>query len=439
MSVNRAGIFIGLVGENKIKLQTRSFELKNLIITFYTLFIFVYFFAGVSSRSTNAILLLLTLMWYVLTFVLDFNTFLKVFNSFFWLFYLFFLAFITVFSLLLFSPPEEIYKAIGQYLIFFLPFTVFLYYREVEDKQYIRMLTVGLIIAITVIIFMALSFYSRHEENVARALASNPYRYGKIAIGGGYGLAYACLIIFILCLDWLLKRHIRKLVFNIFLILLAVLSLMVVVETKSTITLITLVFGTGAVIFLNLIKKRRSPVAIILTSVLLIGMAVFLIYSKDIGTYIAQSTAGAKDIVIKRFHEIGVTLSGDATTGDNLDAVARGNAIMLSIRTFLENPLIGVGSSYAFLFPTTAVTGNHSEIFDSLAKFGLIGGVPYFAMVYCIFKEEFKSIKKRLSIAFVLALIFLAFLNPIFIIQLHIVLLFLVPASIMCLGDDTVL
>lgn len=116
------------------------------------------------------------------------------------------------------------------------------------------------------------------------------------------------------------------------------------------------------------------------------------------------------------------------TTRDS-ENISRFQRIGWSWNLFLKSPLFGNGLGDVGM-------GGHSEIFDQLGRFGLIGSIPLVVFLYWLNKYldvhlfNLNAILKRLKKTLILPFIFVAFFNPISHGAAWSVFLFFVPALV---------
>ena len=93
--------------------------------------------------------------------------------------------------------------------------------------------------------------------------------------------------------------------------------------------------------------------------------------------------------------------------------VARENLWMVSLQSWLQNPftfLFGIGEHDAYAFSTTAESGvgNHSDLLDVLARYGLVGGVILYSTIkvyYQYLHEKYGSFFRFEIISFFILIV----------------------------------
>jgi hypothetical protein len=151
---------------------------------------------------------------------------------------------------------------------------------------------------------------------------------------------------------------------------------------------------------------------------LTIAVLLLLININNIGLWLVNiapdSLYGSR---LKLIGRILITGEGEGTLGARLLLYKK------SLSQLFNYPIFG--KSY---FPWFERLGNHSELFDTLGRFGLLGGLMYFSIfIYYIIKERINN-KKVLTGAYIFSLLVLFTLNPFHYTQSNFVLFFIIPS-----------
>ena len=232
-------------------------------------------------------------------------------------------------------------------------------------------------------------------------------------IGGGYPIAYSCALLASVLL-FCLKGKQRGIISFILLLLGIVFCFLHLFYTQSVITLVASVVGVLLVLlFVSRKNNTLSSLRIILSTTFLVySMLMFFITRQEIGNWLINYGTTVKNQVFsQRIQEIGLFFTNSFTTNH---MGVRSLTLTRSFETFLKNPLFGssylVGDTFE-LFETIGIF-NHSEILDSLAKYGVVG----FAPLFLVFFYQFKIIIKQSGLSFAIPLLgcflILTFFNP---------------------------
>lgn len=233
-------------------------------------------------------------------------------------------------------------------------------------------------------------------------------------LGGGYNAAFGSAILCVVLISYFFQYK-SKLPNKGLMILTFVLSVAHVISTQSTITIVAMLVGVLLVFVYgrdsskNIVKRRISTAFIVICAIL------FIINVSAIGSLLIKlSGQVSSELYSKRLFEVGkYLLSGDATWHMNARLVTLTN----SINTFFQHPLLGIGYKYGNTYSLLAANGvgSHSELLDTFAQFGLIGGIPFILIFIYQIKELNKSspvyVATPLFVSFALLFCFNPFLS----------------------------
>ena len=104
----------------------------------------------------------------------------------------------------------------------------------------------------------------------------------------------------------------------------------------------------------------------------------------------------------------------------------RTGLVKASFELFTESPIFGHGYKYGNVFSAGKAygIGNHSELLDSLARYGLTGALPLFGIYYFSAKEYMKKHPGILVCFFMLVMF-----NPFITFASNLVLMLIIPVS----------
>lgn len=276
-------------------------------------------------------------------------------------------------------------------LVTFGPFFINIYVERKNDMALKKKLFVWVTIIWLCIVLISIITYSGSEEG-GRDFASE---HRGLVLGGGYGAAYASAIMSVICFIYLIsrKRQMSKKV-KICLFFGFIISALHVFYTMSTITIVAMLLGCLLSIFFCVPKTRKIHFGAIVFSIALIAACIFFIIdSESIGLWMIKASSRIENEMLStRLSEVGRFLYADE---ESHHMGSRIYTLRVSWQTFLSNPFIGVGykygNTYSLLYQNGV--GVHSEFLDSLAKFGIIGSVPY---LYFFFSQIKNLVRKSL-------------------------------------------
>lgn len=164
----------------------------------------------------------------------------------------------------------------------------------------------------------------------------------------------------------------RNYLIKYILVILFLTNTLVVIKSGYTAAILSLLIGysaMGATAFFK--KKYYNTRKRIKIAVLFIGLA--------LSTYYILVRFAPDSVPAYRIRNIVSYMEGNTSVDIANVSGLRTYLAQVSWKTFLSNPLIGVGS-YAFI-PGIRIIGGHSTVLDMFAQFGLIGGIPVIGML----------------------------------------------------------
>ena len=206
---------------------------------------------------------------------------------------------------------------------------------------------------------------------------------------GGYTFVYSAVIVFPAVIIAFKRRRIRF----IFALIPAVLLFTMSIQAEYALSLTLLVF-TSALFFIkrNLTQKGFIKLAVFLIVAVIFFSGVFV----ALLNYVGRMTGN---------EEMTQKLTAIFSGQDSLNSLEdnRFSLYIYSVDLFLKNPIFGTYLS------GNHVTGGHSFVLDSLAHYGLVGGVLLFLMYRAIYKTFYMPFCEKEGYGFVIY----AFLLPI--------------------------
>lgn len=317
------------------------------------------------------------------------------------------------------------------YLMQFGAIFAFFSYKS-ENPQVINKIKNVCLLIITIVSINASLFYV-FNPNAARSLAADSSSFDNIAIGNGYSLAYSLAIVSVYILYCLVNGVLKKR--RLLYVCLLVLFSLTIYLTESTTTLIALLLGFLAtimsrIIFGKSLQKHTKPRIVFGIIIIVVLIIAFLVLLSSIGNlFVAITSDNLSDLYARRLNRIGEKLVSFGT-GNNIDNYVdeRLSTITLSLRTFFQNPLFGVGYRYGniYSYGYNYGVGQHSEFADLLAQFGIFGMLTLLA-IYLIFIGKCNTRKFNLGI--IVTIFILCIFNPFMSFQGCYIVLFFVPLA----------
>lgn len=387
---------------------------------FIDFFVCIYFVMAISATGTTAIEAIVALIITILIIIKKKGIISISHKPLKWL--ILFLCGVTIEIII--SGNIPITYVLNRYSMF-LPIVLFSYYKDNFNRK--RMLNLSLLI------FTMVSVYAIYLMGTGKMDARYLAAHEQTSIpfsGGGYALAVAAALLAVFLLDDYLWKDNR----NLFSIFFVVLFGVVVILTQSTTTIIVMFLGIISSLLLYIfsvssfinINKRQA------LGIMALGVVCILLMAMKgiIGNFIIDLSIKGTGILSRRLAEFGYLLSGGSgitvNTSDSADRMSR---LINSALTFLKHPIFGVTSVVGtdhFLQVEYGV-GSHGEFLDSLARFGLLAGVPFISIFMSGIIAERKSQKQKIGLGYVITFAGLFALNPCLYASLNCVLFFIIP------------
>ena len=327
---------------------------------------------------------------------------------------------------------------LNSYSLFF-PVVLFAYYKErPKDVRAVFkiLLLMWLVIGVRAIWMYASGAYSARE--MARHMVSE-----NIMIGGGYGFGIASALFFVYLLEMALWK---KIPFNFLTMVFLVVLFLVVLETKSTITILAMLAGFLCAVILKWLKitsfTKMNVSQAIWCIILLLLVGIFFVFRQDVGEMLIKSTQGNDDIVARRILEIGKMLAygTDSAVYNNTDMASRFSLLKDSIKTFLKYPLFGAISMHGtnFYALKSIGVGGHGEFLDALGTYGILGALPYIGMFISSFHYERSIQREPISFGYIITFAIMFFFNPFLFSQSNLVLFLMIPMTTLLFNSQEV-
>ncbi|MGL4762363.1 MAG: O-antigen ligase family protein [Sarcina sp.] len=259
--------------------------------------------------------------------------------------------------------------------------------------------------------------YALENENIVKLVT------GKIAISGNeayeiaslngvggsiYYMGIACSIPAVVS-RYLNSEYICNKVIDLMFIIIAILSVMISTSLSS----IGIMCG-GLILYLVLninVKERKNTMK---TMGILFIISIFMVY----GTSVLKQNVYFESM-INRVENVITSLSDDEISDESYDE--RNNLNAISINTFNEYPIIGIGTMIGaneVRIREGLGNGGHASIYDLLGMYGIVGGILWCGLFYSLIrkmkdnKDISKSYKlgKNISVGLILLA---AFINPV--------------------------
>jgi hypothetical protein len=252
------------------------------------------------------------------------------------------------------------------------------------------------------IVFFQTSKALVEMPNIARALAHEEEGFELYHLKniGGFSFSYGMCFLAIAVFSLVIRKKIKLIPMLFFL------AILFIVLSTAYFTAITIL--SIAVCILLLIGNRTKLLFIFFFAIIVLACFVL-----NIGNIISIVKT---ESVRSKLYEVSNYLTS-STRGTSIND--RLNVFTVSITTFFKSPILGAENINTYY----DLIGNHSSVFDTLAKSGIIGGFIYIIAFKNISRiisrfnkhnSKYPEYFKRVLFVILLAYVFLAFFNPVF-------------------------
>ena len=270
-------------------------------------------------------------------------------------------------------------RFIGSYVLFLFPALIYDYYRK--DHRALAILTTagilsfitGTIMSIQVLwinplaarlVSTNLTSLTEYRELGHSGVGDFRFVYGValllpllVAIGAGAGRTLPLRLAFLACACF----------FAYFLYL-----------ATFAMSIYIMIVGSLIAVFLHIRRLKLKFAALILV---VVAGALFFVFGADLMMFVSRNVKS--DVLSIKARELASVLPG-APAGGSI-AADRSALYGISVQTFLDSPIAGAGAYYSIngfdIGSEHGITG-HSEVFDTLARYGLVGAGIFFSILF---------------------------------------------------------
>lgn len=347
----------------------------------------------------------------------------------FLLFYLIYLFFVT------FPKANLVYalKQVGAGALLFSPMLIYSQFHKLCYEKKLRTIKLSLLVYL---LFCVISLIAYEQYGIsARSLAANRERYGDIAIGGGYTLAYSAAILSVMMLDIIVKKRVpRALRWEINAAAIVIMGILIW-QTKSTITLLCWISGMALCMMFPLMTGKNTRAHIlhrVLTLAAVCILFVAVLNMDNIGLWLLKNTSNSTDTMMSRLNSLASWMAYGSGETDSSYFLGRFTLPLMSLDTFLRNPIYGVAYYHGNGFTSSRAQGigQHGEWADALGNYGIFGGIPFLLIYYYYIANTMKKAKGAVSFIWCIVVILMGAFNPIRSFHVNYVVFFIIPALI---------
>ncbi len=291
------------------------------------------------------------------------------------------------------------------------------------DKKYSRFTLRWSILIWGFMTVYSIYFYLMNPMAARESAADTDMFSGELF--GGYFFAYGSAILCVYCFSLLFDARMKKNVKVRRGLLIAVILLIIAIfMTNSTITTFATILGICfTLVFGRILKRNDSEIKkIVKISIAFIAVfAGYLLLLVNIDNILSWLSERSDVLFFKRLEELINGLFFDNTT---THYEKREDTLIASIQIFSESPIFGVGYRFGNVFSAGKDygIGGHSELLDSLARYGMIGAIPLIGTYFYSIKDY---CKRHLGV--LLTFILLVVFNPFISYQSNLIIFLVIP------------
>lgn len=334
-----------------------------------------------------------------------------------------FTFFIVCFGILSFLESNKLLaiKYLFNYVKIFSPYLIYQYYSLENNTDKLERIYNGIANILTVWIVIATGYFVLHSGAAAK-IASGQWEQPYLALAGGQWLAYG-VSVYCVFLTWKILNVEKKL--KDFIVLFV--SLLFLVLVQSTITILVCIMGVACCVVIYVLKNTVRKIRyVVLVGILGIVLIVGMFFYNDIMERAYVISQGWQltnsDKILIRIKQVVEILYG-RLPASTTSSVIRIGTYITSIKIFLSNIVVGECIDVGVI-PGAGHIGNHSELLDALARWGVFLGGGY---CYAFFSPFFVQIKNHSKYIIGVVVIALGILNPVVSYQLTTVVLLIIP------------
>ena len=294
--------------------------------------------------------------------------------------------------------------------------------RDCSKKQ-LRVFLWAIMALWVIMCIISIRFYIVNPQ-AARTEASDGDAFSGEVFGGymlSYGSALLCNYLFMTLL-YRKPGVIKGILTAAVCVMLAVLVYM----TQSMLTFVAMLAGLAATVFFDTNRSINHRYLKLLISAIVLAGGVLLmqhVIQNNISAIMAWLDGHNEYLMLRRVKSL---LQNYFFNFQTRHFSERTGLVKASFELFTESPIFGHGYKYGNVFSAGKAygIGNHSELLDSLARYGLTGALPLFGIYYFSAKEYMKKHPGILVCFFMLVMF-----NPFITFASNLVLMLIIPVS----------
>lgn len=278
----------------------------------------------------------------------------------------------------------------GIQVMFYFPLVVFMTYRSLltEREQYHLICFVGIVMLINMLdnIYLLVRYPGANIELNFSDMYSN------LNLGNS-SFTFVMMLLLLVCFGYFLNRkrwYVIPVLAGVFYL---------VISSKTTAFLVFLIFA-----YLMVVEKAAAKLPIRYRAMIMILGVGILLFLYRFSLEIVSVFTNNEYILVR----LKALVKGDTSSV----YLARWGLAMLSISTFLEHPLFGIGyvkADFALVDYASTGIGHHSELIDHLGRYGMIG-IVFYLLIFCNFYRYVKRLYGEKQDKVSVGMIYVAFM-----------------------------
>ncbi len=352
-----------------------------------------YYISGYSSQIHNYVLVVLFAAWVFFAFVEDTKAFNRAVSNKTIIWVILFIIY-YFFTSLVHGDLINTIEYIVKYVLLFSCVIQYKYYKIRNNWKEQTFIVVTTLMVWLFFAIKAIAFYIA-VPSAARVLASDFYAFDAVAIGGGYAIAFGSAILSVYFFERYINGKIRNKWLRLAFLAVVFILFFLLIKTESTLTLISAAVGMVVALIRKIWRSNgaKNNLNRVLLTIVLVSISLFVLFNiQNIGEWIIEATKdGTSNMILRRFNRVGqkMAYSNTGTTYENY-VDERISYVTQSWKTFLKNPIIGIGFKSGNIFANLEKNGlgTHSALCDLLAQHGVIGAFPFIMFFVKGLKQE---------------------------------------------------
>lgn len=330
--------------------------------------------------------------------------------------------------------PNTQFGFLSLNLTFWEPMFVYYYYSKINKKSNItRIISIACILFLLFGLFQSIQSVNINE--LAAREASSGHSSEDAVLTGNY--SFTATLSILLPVAFLVLQSKIKIIYKALSVLFIATTAFFVFRCNLMISILCMLV-TIPLYLLFSDRKRIDKKRVIIFTIVVIAFLMSYTVLKPFLIWIIElmgNLIGSEEIskkVLQLTALVNGTMVGNIASRFELDLIA--------LRTFLHNPIIGIGpQNNANLYFLTKL-GFHATLFDDMARYGIIGMSVMISVYYIFIKDLLVKVDGTLSCKAIKASYFtyliISMLNPTISANIAIALFFIVPSLSVELSDN---